>query len=136
MFQASSFNPLSFSIQAFKMAEQSSARSGYWRLFFYNMQKEALEKPKSVTRKLKLVEPPKKRARVTVPEPEEEWVPPSLPKLIYRAPPVVQPNPLIPAVQAIKAELRMLYLVGSTLQSRLDDTESENEDIELLLLAA
>lgn len=45
MFQAKSFQPLSFSLQSFKMAEEAnSGRSGYWKLFFYNIQEEALRK--------------------------------------------------------------------------------------------
>ncbi len=45
MFSLNSFKPVSFSLQSFKMAEEAnSGRSGYWKLFFYNMQEEALRK--------------------------------------------------------------------------------------------
>ena len=46
MFSLNSLKPVSFSLQSFKMAEEaSSGRSGYWKLFFYNLQEEALKPP-------------------------------------------------------------------------------------------
>ena len=46
MFSLNSLKPVSFSLQSFKMAEEAnSGRSGYWKLFFYNMQEEALKPP-------------------------------------------------------------------------------------------
>ena len=46
MFSHKSFSPVSFSITSFKMAQEESVRSGYWRLYFYQMQEEALRKAK------------------------------------------------------------------------------------------
>ena len=77
------------------MAEEaSSGRSGYWKLFFYNMQEEALRKDeqkqgKSATQSAgsrapqKPVAKPKRTARPAIEEePLEEFEP--LPKPLYR----------------------------------------------------
>ena len=77
------------------MAEEAnSGRSGYWKLFFYNMQEEALKKheqkqgkgtPQSASSRApqKPVEKPKRsRVRRVTPEAVEDFEP--LPKPLYR----------------------------------------------------
>ncbi len=41
MFNRSSFSPVSFSLISFNGAREDTGRSGYWRLFFTQMQEEA-----------------------------------------------------------------------------------------------
>lgn len=43
MFSHKSFSQVSFSVTSFKLAQEASARSGYWRLFYYNLQEKALK---------------------------------------------------------------------------------------------
>lgn len=96
MFSLNSLKPVSFSLQSFKMAEEaSSGRSGYWKLFFYNMQEEALRKDeqkqgKSATQSAgsrasqeSVAKPKRVKARVLEEERAlEEFEP--LPKPLYR----------------------------------------------------
>ena len=150
MFQAKSFTPASFSIQSFKMAEQASARSGYWRLFYYKMQEESLKKNEQEQREKEekrtgqssqesapTVSTAKKRRR---PEPDVEiWEPPALPKPLYRKIIQVELNPITPFLSIITQEFRQLYLTLPFLQQKLMERQEElddDEDAELLLLAA
>ena len=96
MFSLNSFKPVSFSLQSFKMAEEAnSGRSGYWKLFFYNMQEEALKKheqkqgeseaqsPSSRAPQKPVAKPKRARRRVVEEEESlEEFEP--LPKPLYR----------------------------------------------------
>ena len=95
MFSLNSLKPVSFSLQSFKMAEEAnSGRSGYWKLFFYNMQEEALRKDeqkqgKSATQSAgsrapqkPVAKPKRSRAHRVTPEAVEDFEP--LPKPIYR----------------------------------------------------
>ena len=95
MFSLNSLKPVSFSLQSFKMAEEaSSGRSGYWKLFFYNMQEEALRKDeqkqgKSATQSAgsrasqeSVAKPKRSRAHRVTPEAVEDFEP--LPKPLYR----------------------------------------------------
>ena len=96
MFSLNSLKPVSFSLQSFKMAEEAnSGRSGYWKLFFYNMQEEALKKheqkqgeseaqsPSSRAPQKPVAKPKRARRRVVEEEESlEEFEP--LPKPLYR----------------------------------------------------
>ena len=95
MFSLNSLKPVSFSLQSFKMAEEAnSGRSGYWKLFFYNMQEEALKKheqkqgeseaqsPSSRAPQKPVAKPKRPRVRRVTPEAVEDFEP--LPKPIYR----------------------------------------------------
>ena len=96
MFSLNSFKPVSFSLQSFKMAEEAnSGRSGYWKLFFYNMQEEALRKDeqkqgKSATQSAgsrapqkPVAKPKRTRSRIVEEVVEAEEFEP-LPKPMYR----------------------------------------------------
>lgn len=95
MFSLNSLKPVSFSLQSFKMAEEAnSGRSGYWKLFFYNMQEEALKKHEqkqgeseaqstgSRAPQKPVAKPKRSRAHRVTPEAVEDFEP--LPKPIYR----------------------------------------------------
>lgn len=96
MFSLNSLKPVSFSLQSFKMAEEaSSGRSGYWKLFFYNMQEEALRKDEQKQGKSATQSPSSRAPQKTVAKPKrtrsriveevveaEEFEP--LPKPMYR----------------------------------------------------
>ena len=96
MFSLNSLKPVSFSLQSFKMAEEAnSGRSGYWKLFFYNMQEEALKpheqeqgkgSPQSASSRASqesVAKPKRVKARVLEEERAlEEFEP--LPKPLYR----------------------------------------------------
>lgn len=143
MFQARSFTPASFSIQSFKMAEASSARSGYWRLFYYNLQAESLKKNEQKQREEApegTSQSPSEVARTVSkksrrkPAVVEEWVPPALPKPIYRL--FEKPAPALD-ISPILRELVAYQSFLATLQIRLTDFELEKEeedDVEFLLL--
>ena len=96
MFSLNSLKPVSFSLQSFKMAEEaSSGRSGYWKLFFYNMQEEALKKheqkqgeseaqsPSSRAPQKPVAKPKRTRSRIVEEVVEAEEFEP-LPKPMYR----------------------------------------------------
>lgn len=149
MFSSGSFAKASFSITAFKMAQDTdTARSGYWRLFYYNMQEEALKKDeqvkgkaetesKSESSQAKPIAQPKPKRK---PEPvvTEEPIPHLL-KPVYRGA-VEQPS------QEFGDLLRVLRIEFSTwqftlpiLSAKLLATQAANDeedDIEMLLLAA
>ena len=153
MFNLNSFKPASFSIQSFKMAEEAdSGRSGYWKLFFYNMQEEELKKheqkqreeaPQSASQR-----PKKSRSKPAVkatPSVEQRIVPepPSRPvKRVVVADPPELPS-ITPYLAVISAELRLMYQTSQPLLVRLIDQErikaandEDEEDVVLLLLAA
>jgi hypothetical protein len=92
------FQKCAFDFQGFQTSEcdENSARSGYWRLFFMNMQEEALkqyeEKTGKKVAKEPVVEEVVKKADVKVkkvkkPVVEEEVIPAFKPKPIYRPAP-------------------------------------------------
>ena len=96
MFSLNSLKPVSFSLQSFKMAEEAnSGRSGYWKLFFYNMQEEALKKheqkqgkgtpqgPSSRAPQKPVAKPKRPRSRIVEEVVEAEEFEP-LPKPMYR----------------------------------------------------
>ena len=152
MFQHNSFLRASFSVQSFKMAgEENTARSGYWRLFYYNLQEESLKQDEQKQREEKKVgagesqevkspEAPTKRKRKPEPiEVVEEWVPPFIPRPIYQA----KKSHTVPEIDDLLRESSLGFLEwrgiitsmswGLAAQISANDDE---EDIELLLLAA
>lgn len=89
MFHHNSFNPVSFSIQSFKMAQEDQGRSGYWRLFFYKMQEEALKKDQV-------------KEEVLETEKLEKLAPQSLPARKPRITPVTPEVPLKPLLEPLR----------------------------------
>ena len=148
MFTLNSFKPVSFSLQSFKMAEEAnSGRSGYWKLFFYNMQEEALKPheqeqgkgtPQSTSRRAsqKSVAKPK-RARIHAveeAEPPEEFEP--LPKPMYRQQTDFVPNEITCLVQQNWVKLLGVDLpVGFYIPSESSANDEDEEELLLLLVA-
>lgn len=92
MFNRSSFSPVSFSTISFNGARLADeGRSGYWRLFFTNLQEEALKK-----RDEKTTEPARQRPVVQATQPKDKKQPkPALPKRRKKVE-VEKPLPIIP----------------------------------------
>lgn len=91
MFSSSSFAKASFSVNAFKMAQDTdTARSGYWRLFYYNMQAESEAKRHSV------VEAAKPQAKVAARKVVRSL--PTVPAKVNIEPIPVMPVALMPFV--------------------------------------
>lgn len=147
MFHRPSFSPVSFSRISFNGATQpveQSGRSGYWRLFYYQMQEEAL-KEKEPAVEVKAAEKPKLVAKTKKPQKpvvkvEEEpvfAVPPFKPiKLPIPTPPT--PLPVLAKVWQTTQELRLMRAqYGATvLKYNQLDVVNDEDDIELLLLVA
>lgn len=148
MFSLNSFKPVSFSLQSFKMAEEaSSGRSGYWKLFFYNMQEEALKKHEqkqgeseaqsaSSRASQEPVAKPK-RARIhTIEEvePSEEFEP--LPKPIYRQQTDFVPNEITCLVQQNWVKLLGLNIPLEFYFPTEQAANDEDDEEFLLLLVA
>ena len=147
MFSLNSLKPVSFSLQSFKMAEEaSSGRSGYWKLFFYNMQEEALKpheqeqgkgSPQSASSRApqKTVAKPKRpRVRRVTPEAVEDFEP--LPKPIYRQQAHFVPPEITCLVQQNWVKLLGVDLsVGFYIPSESSANDEDEEDFLLLLVA-
>lgn len=152
MFLRSSFNPVSFSPMAFNGARkppENSGRSGYWRLFFHQLQEQALEekKPKKPARVIKfepVKELPDGSAVVGVRSAKPEQVPPE-PDQAPSEPYLFKPTPLKPEVdepsepyviQTMRLSMEVSRLFTSW-QIPLIITQAQDvEDEELLLLLA
>lgn len=153
MFHHSSFQPLSFSIQSFKMAGQThtqDARSGYWRLFYYQMQEEALKtgeaekaKPAEATPEVVAEEKPietkaKPKAKVEklafepTPAPSK---PPMRLKPVYRAPEHYDVRPAL-NVASTEHFQQLSAFLGLKYESLLRQAQNDEDDILILLLAA
>lgn len=95
MFNRSSFSPVSFSRISFNGVQAANeGRSGYWRLFFTNLQEEALKKdekvdvdtgklatPEAVVSESKKQPKPvvsKRSTRIKAPQPAQSFTPPVL----------------------------------------------------------
>lgn len=137
MFHRSSFSPVSFSQAAFSGASQAQeGRSGYWRLFFYQMQEEALKEAS----KEKLAEIPLITTRVT--KTRKPRVTVSIPReLEFQAPPLRKFEPLPDAptylqeTWRITQEVRVMISQMTSNMVKLDSgVDEDEEDIELLLL--
>ena len=148
MFLPASFNPTSFSRVSFNGASQpvvQDGRSGYWRLFYYQLQEEALNKSteQNVVKEVKSLPSPvaKKKAK---PRPvEKEEVEEAIP---FRPLPMFErreiPENHISDTWRITIEIRMMVALFQQNQVKLRGTlrfniiEDDEEDLELLLLAA
>ena len=156
MFSANSFSPASFSIQSFKMAQQDQARSGYWRLFFTEMQEKSLEDDRRKREQEQRKEAP--QGTVEVAEAESVAKPKPKPKRraaepISRDEPLgavpfkrvyaQQPDPfefVTPLLRIISTEFHSWSLSVQPLVALLErqaaNDEDEEDTIHLLLLAA
>ena len=158
MFSANSFSPASFSIQSFKMAQQDQARSGYWRLFYTEMQEKSLEEDRrkreqeqrkeapqgtvEVTPAKPIAKPkPKPKPRVK-PVPRDEHLDEPVPHVV-RPIYVAQPDPfefVTPLLRIISIEFHSWNLSSKPLVALLEkqaaNDEDEEEAIHLLLMAA
>ena len=147
MFSLNSLKPVSFSLQSFKMAEEAnSGRSGYWKLFFYNMQEEALKSheqeqgkgtPQGASSRApqKTVAKPKRpRVRRVTPEAVEDFEP--LPKPIYRQQAHFVPPEITCLVQQNWVKLLGVDLsVGFYIPSESSANDEDEEELLLLLVA-
>ena len=148
MFSLNSLKPVSFSLQSFKMAEEAnSGRSGYWKLFFYNMQEEALRKdeqkqgeseaqsPSSRAPQESVAKPKRVKARVLEEERAlEEFEP--LPKPLYRGRTEQFPSEITCLVQQNWVKLLGVDLsVGFYIPSESSANDEDEEDFLLLLVA-
>lgn len=148
MFLRSSFNPVSFSPIAFNGARkpsEESGRSGYWRLFFHQLQEQALgekkpQKPVKVIKFEPVKELPDGSAVVGVhfvklesePEPEQAPLEPYLFKPAPLKPEVSEPY----VIQTMRLSMEVSRLFTSW-QIPLIITQAQDvEDEELLLLLA
>ena len=158
MFSANSFSPASFSIQSFKMVQQDQARSGYWRLFFTEMQEKSLEDDRRKREQEQRQEAPQGTVEVTETEPVAKPKPkPRTAKPVRRVERVIEtlpihPRPVYnspqPAIDFVTPFLRIVsnefYLwqqssepiVAAMLQRKAANDEDEEDSIHLLLMAA
>lgn len=148
MFSLNSLKPVSFSLQSFKMAEEAnSGRSGYWKLFFYNMQEEALKSheqeqgkgtPQSTSRRASqkpVAKPKRVKARVLEEEEAlEEFEP--LPKPLYRGQTEQFPSEITCLIQQNWVKLLGVDLpVGFYIPSESSANDEDEEELLLLLVA-
>lgn len=145
MFHRPSFSPVSFSRVSFNGAMQpveQDGRSGYWRLFFTQLQEEADKKPVSTVEPSSTKEKTKsivKPVVVAKSEPDDE--PDEIPYA-----PIARPTPQLEAPCYLADAWRTTTEIrGWLLQHRINTVKyhliheaanEEEEDIELLLLAA
>ena len=97
MFSSSSFAKASFSVNAFKMAQETdTARSGYWRLFYYNLQ-EKYELERISEKEVKVEEP----IRIRFVKPSRKPLPVTPPQVKLATPGILQvPSkpPILPLI--------------------------------------
>mgnify|MGYP000270539646 CR=1 FL=1 len=146
MFLPASFNPTSFSRVSFNGASQpvvQDGRSGYWRLFYYQLQEEALKEkpPANVVKEVKPSPVVKKKAKPRRVEKEEvEEAIPFRPLPMFERKEI--PENHISDTWRITIEIRMMVALFQQNQVKLRGTlrfniiEDDEEDLELLLLAA
>lgn len=179
MFSTNSFSKNSFSMNAFKQSQavpgdckfwadgfwsdgfwlngfwcegrpKLDAKSGYWRLFYYNLQEEALKKDEQVkgkaaekgegeSEKAKPVAAKKPKPKPK-PRPIEVLEPiPHLPKPIYRKAEAVPSSEFGDLLAQLRIEFSTwqfaLPILSAQLLSR-QAANDEEDDIEMLLLAA
>lgn len=146
MFHRPSFSPVSFSRISFNGAMQpveQDGRSGYWRLFFTQLQEDSEKKPEVVA----VTPEPKKKVKrivkppvVAKPEPDDDE-PDEIPYAPIGKP---TPQPEVPCYLA-DAWRATTEVRGWLLQHRINTVKyylireaanDEEDDIELLLLAA
>lgn len=149
MFSVKSFSPVSFSITSFNLAQEDSARSGYWRLFYYNLQEEELTKNEQKQRKetaqgtiqgekAKPLETKPRKPPEPTKEPELEIEPPVKIRPIYRKPAIITLPDYSELLNVFSSEYRVsLYQVEAfRIMLLAREADNDEEDIELLLLAA
>ncbi len=158
-FAVDAFQKCAFQFGAFQTSEcptpTTQERSGWWRLQLYKLQEEALAKRQEKAKDeiaeavAKVVEPPKKaktqskpvtRKPVETPRVSPEPVKPRL-KSVIPVPKteVVTTLPLMLQVWSIMTETHLMLLGGVPVIEMLKaqiDAANDEEDIELLLLAA
>jgi len=149
VFNHNSFLPKSFFSGSFELdggtPEPSSGHSGYWRLFYYQLQeKEYLKRTEKATTKIEGTLPPEKEKVARAPGKEPGKLPeistPPFPKLPAFTPiKEVLPSPLIELWQ-ITLNVRMMVAKYNNIkvQSDLDHiaVNDDENDVELLLLLA
>lgn len=149
MFHRPSFSPVSFSLASFhgvsSKPEQQEGRSGYWRLFFHQLQEQALgekkaEKPAKVIKFEPVKELPDGSAVVGAQSAKPK--PKPKPKQAPAEPYLFKPAPLKPevgepyVVQIMRLSMEISRLFTSW-QIPLIITQAQDvEDEELLLLLA
>jgi hypothetical protein len=148
VFLRTSFSPISFSAISFNGAstqpEKQDGRSGYWRLFFQQLQEEA-DKPKTteptevvtevVAVKTKTAAKPVKAKKPVKVIPEEvEVVPPFRPLPMYER--KVDEPTYLQEMWNITAELRIMIKSLSVINDEFDikRQQQDEDDVELLLL--
>lgn len=157
MFSANSFSPASFSIQSFKMAQQDQARSGYWRLFFTEMQEKSLEDDRRKREQEQRKEAPQREVEVAETKPVAKPKPKPkrraaesisrdelVAKPMLRSVFAQQPDPfefVTPFLRIISQEFYLWNVSTKPLLAMLErkaanDDDDEEEAINLLLLAA
>ena len=144
MFLHNSFARASFSVQSFKMAQQDqTARSGYWRLFYTEMQEKALaqrdakksgvaEKPVAQVRFIEEA-PTRKSSTKRKPVVEYDIAPKTL-KPLYRTPVSEAPKSYYQLICQIRQEFKILSATTPKVVSVVED--DDEQECEILLLAA
>ena len=147
MFHRPSFSPVSFSVASFhgvsSKPEQQGGRSGYWRLFFHQLQEQALqeknpERPAKVIKFEPVKELPDGSAVVGVqsakpkPEPEQAPAEPYLFKPATLKPEVDEPY----VIQAMRVQMEISRLFTAWQIPAIIYSAQDTEDEELLLLLA
>jgi len=129
----------------------ASARSGYWRLFYYNLQEEELkkdeqkqrEKAQERTRQGSQTKPLGRKSVQqkprTVESEVEVWTPPYLPKPVFNVYKRSELPDITQYLNVIRDEFRGWITVSTPLWEAMLAKEAANDeehDLELLLLSA
>jgi hypothetical protein len=125
-------------------------RSGYWRLFYYQLQEEELKKHEQkqgqktpegkseVASETTTAVPKKPRAKPRVAKPVVDELPKVHPRPIYQAPP--KQFDVAPWLETLNTEFRAWNLSAQTLHGLLQQKKAANDEeeeiITMLLLAA
>jgi len=147
VFHRPSFSPVSFSRVSFNGASQpvvQDGRSGYWRLFFTQLQEQSEQPKKSVevtsTDTKPVTVKPVKRTRVQSHTEVIDVEPESPP---FRPLPMYQRKDLAhdftPSILNVENDLTRMYVqfIKISIESKLQlDAANDEDDVELLLLVA
>ena len=151
MFHRPSFSPISFSSISFNGASQpvvQEGRSGYWRLFFTQLQEQSEENVVVDTKATAqdtgvvvvktVVTKPKTKRVVEIVIPEVEYTePPFRPLPMYRREKVVHNDNI--AIRQFQDDIQRMYVQFTKISIELKinlDAANDEDDVELLLLVA
>jgi len=151
VFHRPSFSPVSFSAISFNGASKpvvQDGRSGYWRLFFTQLQEQSEEKVTVDTKPTApdtgvvvvktVVTKPKPKRIVEIVIPEVEYTePPFKPLPMYRREKVVQNDNV--AIRQFQDDIQRMYVQFTKISIELKinlDAANDEDDVELLLLVA